>query len=250
MKKLKGILKTSLAVLGGLFILIMILGSCLDEETTEPKEAETKETVVKEEKPKKEAAAKEEDKEEITKEPEEETTPKEKMINDILQLVESKQAFDTGSYTKGDIPQGEYAFITFNGSGQYYSEEDPSGNIIDNENFDTFGYVFVHGVGNIQTRGILVNPASFEVLGVTSAKQIYEILNDVTGHKDSGVYKIGVDLPPGQYTLESYGEGYVEINTGAIGNGEIIDNEIFNGKYSVTVSEGQYLKISRSYIVQ
>ena len=72
MKTFKKIMVTALAIIGGLFVLIMVLGSCLAEET-EPKEEKVVETVVKEEEPKKETTPKEEPKEE---KPKKETTPK------------------------------------------------------------------------------------------------------------------------------------------------------------------------------
>ena len=59
----------------GFLILIIVFGS--DEESTEPKEAETKETIVKEDEPKKETAPKEEKKEEVKEEVKEESTPTE-----------------------------------------------------------------------------------------------------------------------------------------------------------------------------
>lgn len=54
---------------------------------------------------------------------------------------------------------------------------------MDNENFDSFGYVYVRGAGNIQTRGVLIRVDAFEKLGVKSAKEIYEQLNDATDYK-------------------------------------------------------------------
>lgn len=148
------------------------------------------------------------------------------------------------------VPAGEYAFVTFEGSGQYFVEKDDAGNIIDNENFDSFGYVYVHGAGNIQIDAVLINLNDFDTLGVSSAKEIYEILNDKTDYKDGAWYKVGVDIPAGEYVIESYGEGYIAIMSGPVGKSEIIDNEIFNGRYAVNVSDGQYLKISRGTISQ
>ena len=81
-----------------------------------------------------------------------ELTESEKMIIKISTLFDEKLAFDTGSYIQGDIPAGEYAFVKFSGSGSYYCEKDRTGNIVDNENFDSFGYVKVHSVGNLETR--------------------------------------------------------------------------------------------------
>ena len=138
---------------------------------------------------------------------------------------------------------------TFSVSGKYYSEEDSAGNIMDNENFDSFGYVYVQGAGNIQTRGVLIKVDAFEKLGVKSAKEIYEQLNDATDYKDSAMYKVGVDIAPGTYTIESYGSAYVEVMSGPVGKSDIVDNENFNGKYSVTVSAGQYLKVSRGKLL-
>lgn len=197
-----------------------------------------------EEKKKEEEAARKAAEEEAKK------TPQEEMIEKITGLMSSKQAFDAGSYIKGDIPKGEYAFISFTEDGKYYGEKDPAGNIIDNENFDSFGYVYVHDAGNLETRGVLISTSAFEALGVKSAKEIYEILNNVQDYKDAGWYKVGVDIQPGQYVIESYGEGYVAIMGGPVGKNDIVDNEIFNGRYSVNVTNGQYLKISRGTISQ
>lgn len=179
-----------------------------------------------------------------------EETPKQKMMNSIKTLISSKQAFDTGNYVKGDIPAGDYAFVSFQGSGKYYSENDTANNIIDNENFDSFGYVSVHGSGNLETQGLLVNTAAFPQLGVTGAKQIYEILNDVQNYAGAGFYKVGADLPAGKYTVQSQGEGYVAALSGPVGNREIIDNQNFNGRYSESVTNGQFLSISRGTITQ
>ena len=179
-----------------------------------------------------------------------EDTPQVKMINQLTQLMEDGMAFDAGSYIQGDIPKGEYAFIPFNGSGQYYSEEDQAGNIIDNENFDSFGYVFVQEVGNLKTDGVLVSVNMFESLGVTGAKELYEIVNEQSDYLSAGYYKIGTDIEPGQYVIESYGDAYVALMTGPVGNSDIVDNENFNGKYSVNAQVGQYLTISRGTIVK
>lgn len=186
---------------------------------------------------------------EPAKEQPKQKTPKEKMYEGIDGLLKSKDAFDAGSYVKGDIPVGEYAFIPFDGSGKYYSETDSAGNIIDNENFDSFGYVYVQGVGNIQTRGVLIKVSAFEKLGVSGAKDIYEKLNGISNYKESAMYKVGVDIAPGTYTIESFGQAYVEIMSGPVGKSDIVDNENFNGKYSVNIGGGQYLKVSRGKIL-
>lgn len=172
------------------------------------------------------------------------------MIVKISDLIDKGLAFDTGSYIKGDIPKGEYAFIKFNGSGSYYSEEDASDNIIDNENFDSFGYVKVHEAGNLTTRGVLISISAFDTLGVSGAKEIYEILNEQKDYNQGGWYKVGTDIEAGTYVIESIGSAYYAIMTGPVGNSDIVNNDNFNGKKQVTVSNGQYLKVSRATITK
>jgi hypothetical protein len=240
----------------GISFVLMIIGFVVFGMNSDPTETATPETVVEEEQEvtEEEEAAEEpaEEEEQATEEAEKEVekTPQQKMLEGISALFASKQAFDTGSYIKGDIPPGEYAFVSFAGSGKYYSENDASNNIIDNNNFDSFGYVFVHGAGNIETQGVLVSTAAFPTLGVTGAKQIYEILNNATDYKEAGFYKVGTDIPAGSYVLESYGDGYAAVLAGPIGKSDIVDNELFNGRYSVNISNGQYLQMTNSKITQ
>ena len=57
------------------------------------------------------------------------------------------------------------------------------------------------------------------------ATAIYEILNNQTDYHDGGYYKVGVDIPAGQYVLESYGSGYWAVMTGPVGSSDIVDND-------------------------
>lgn len=179
--------------------------------------------------------------------PQKELTEREKMISKVSELMKEDLAFDVGSYIMGDIPKGEYAFIGINSS-KYYCEEDVAGNIIDNENFQSFGYVYVHGLGNVETRGVLVSINAFAELGVTGAKQLYEIINEQPNYTQSGMYKIGVDIPAGVYTVESIGKGYFALLTGPVGNNDIIDNDNFTGRKQVSTRNGQYLQLNRVMI--
>lgn len=171
------------------------------------------------------------------------------MMSKIISLIKLGKAYDTGTYSKGEVTKGEYAFIKFDGSGSYYEELDRAGDIIDNENFSSFGYVKVHGVGEIETRGVLIDINSFSELGVTSAKEIYEKLNNIKEYYESGYYKVGVDIKPGTYTIESIGKGYFAILSGPVGNSDIIKNDNFSGKKQVTLRNGQYLELSRVQII-
>ncbi len=228
--------KTSLKVIGATIVLFVLIG--MFTNSNKPKEQDSNQ-----------AGEATQTTQESKKEAPRPKTAQEIMFEKVNGLIASKEAFDTGSYVKGDVPVGEYAFIPFEGSGKYYSEEDSAGNIIDNENFDSFGYVYVQGAGNIQTKGVLIKIGAFDKLGVTSAKEVYEQMNNTSDYKDSAMYKVGVDIAPGTYTLESYGQAYVEVMSGPVGNSDIVDNENFSGKYSVNVSEGQYLKVSRGRLL-
>lgn len=179
-----------------------------------------------------------------------ELSPKDKMRKQLNQMVSNDTIFGPGSYAKGDIPVGEYVFMPMSDNGSYYSEEDEAGNIIDNENFDSFGYVYVHGAGNISVKGALIPLSTLNQLDADSPREIYGLLRDKDNYMDSGYYKIGTDLPSGEYTIQSYGEGYVEVASGPVGNSQIVDNEIVNGSHSVVVTDGQYLKVSRGFIVE
>ncbi len=175
---------------------------------------------------------------------------KNQMILALNDLVSEKLVIDTGDYIKGDVPAGEYAFIKIEGSGSYYCEKDDAGNIVDNENFDSFGYVKVHAVGNLETDGVLVNVTAFERLGVKGAKELYEILNDKIDWNQSGMYKVGVDIEPGKYVVESIGSGYWSILTGPVSDNDIVDNDNFNGKANINLKSGQYLELSRATITK
>lgn len=180
-------------------------------------------------------------------------TPMQAMIKQVSALIDTGEAFDTGSYVPGEIPAGEYAFVGLSSGTKYWSEKDVSGDILDNENFDTFGYVYVQGTGNVTTRGALVAMSALPTLGVSGAKELWEILNEEpSGYLGVGMYKIGMDLPAGTYTLSAVNSsrGYGSVLTGPVGNNDIVDNEIFDGKWQVSVGDGQYLEVSRAEILQ
>lgn len=179
-----------------------------------------------------------------------ELSESQKMKNKIYDLIDEGLAYNTGDYVEGEVKAGEYAFIRLGSSwSSYYSEEDSAGNIIDNENFDSFGYVKVHALGDLETNGILVNISAFEQLGISGAKELYEIVNEKENYNQSGYYKVGYDIEVGSYMVESIGgSGYYSIESGPVGNSNIIDNDNFSGKASVTLSNGQYLSLSRATI--
>ena len=65
----------------------------------------------------------------------------------------------------------------------------------------------------------------------------------------AGTYKIGIDMPAGEYVIFSDGgSGYYEITSDSTGSFDsIVANDNFSYNAIVTVTEGQYLALSRSY---
>lgn len=186
-----------------------------------------------------------------TEKPQQELTESEKMITKVVALMDEGLAYDTGNYTKEAVTPGTYVFTKFNGSGSYYCENDAAGNIVDNENFDSFGYVKVHGVGDLETSGVLVNVTALEKLGVSGAKQLYEIINNQTDYNQGGYYKVGVDIEPGNYIIQSIGgSGYYAIMSGPVSDSRIIKNDNFSGEATVKLKDGQYITISRAMITK
>ena len=68
-----------------------------------------------------------------------------------------------------------------------------------------------------------------------------------TGFAPEGTSLVGSDIPAGTYKLitsSSY-SGYWEVRNSAEPDAEIVGNENFDGSSYVTVSDGQYLTLSR-----
>ena len=158
-------------------------------------------------------------------------------------LIKEKIAFMPASYAIGQIPEGEYAFL---GNG-YYSEE-LNGEIIYNKNFDSFGYVWYHGIGNLTTRGVLIKSEFISETGYNNLKSLYEVITSQENYNFSGHYKVGSDIMPGLYYIESVGSGYMSINSGPVGKSEIIENDNFNGSKTIRLYVGEYLELSRCKI--
>ena len=171
-----------------------------------------------------------------------------KMFITISALFDEKLAFYSGIYSKEDIIAGEYAFINFSENGSYYCEKDSTGNILDCENFDSFGYVKVHSIGNIETNGILISFSAFEKFGVKGAKEIYEILYKESNWNQVGYYKVGTDIEPDRYIVESIGKGYWVVMTGPVGDRKIINDGYLNGSDAIYLSNGQYIRLKNTAI--
>ncbi|WP_222199052.1 hypothetical protein [Collinsella ureilytica] len=67
-----------------------------------------------------------------------------------------------------------------------------------------------------------------------------------------GIYKVGLDIPAGEYNITSSGDlGYYAVLGTVDANetyGNIINNDNFEGNSFVSVADGQYLEIARASI--
>ena len=65
----------------------------------------------------------------------------------------------------------------------------------------------------------------------------------------AGQYKVGADIPAGEYVVLSKDDGYVEVASDSSGKFEsIVVNDIFTNRSIITVSDGQYLKVQNGTI--
>lgn len=64
---------------------------------------------------------------------------------------------------------------------------------------------------------------------------------------DEGTYKVGTDIPAGEYKLTCTGslKGYWEVTESSEVGAHIVDNDNFTGSTYVTLSDGQYIKFER-----
>lgn len=66
----------------------------------------------------------------------------------------------------------------------------------------------------------------------------------------AGMYKVGTDLPAGEYLLYPEGAGYFQVTKDSTGNFDsIITNDNFSGTRYLTVSNGQYLDFRNAKMI-
>lgn len=72
-----------------------------------------------------------------------------------------------------------------------------------------------------------------------------------TTYYGPGMYKVGVDIPAGEYNVKAeIGElGYLEVSSDPNGT-SIITNDAFENNSYISISDGQYLKLESCYISQ
>ncbi|WP_052045139.1 hypothetical protein [Caloranaerobacter azorensis] len=151
--------------------------------------------------------------------------------------------YKAGTYKIGtDMPAGEYKLFA-DGIMPYYAiNKDSSGSldsIISNDSFSNFTYVTVKNGQYLELKGCFAVPVE--------EAPAYEPVN---GKYISGKYKVGFDIPAGEYkVIAENSMAYVEVSKDSLGSlDSIITNDNFENSKYITVKDGQYLKIQNAYI--
>ena len=147
-------------------------------------------------------------------------------------------AYKEGMYKIGtDMDAGEYLLST-SGSGYFQVAKDSTGafdSIVCNGNFDGTSYVTV-------SDGQYLTLTRCAAVSATDAPKA----DTSSGTLSDGMYKVGFDLPAGEYKITSAQGGYTQVSTDSTHDfGSIVTNDNFTGDKYITVSDGQYLTLTR-----
>lgn len=163
--------------------------------------------------------------------------------NIVANESENKDKIKAGTYKVGtDIPAGEYIVFSSN-NGYIECSKDSTGNfesIVFNDNLFNGSNSYV-----TLNEGEYFNMQRAEMYPVSSAPSI----KPEDGIYKSGMYKVGTDIPAGEYKVKDNGNGYIEVSTNSRHDLlNIVSNENLNGDSYITISEGQYIKINNATI--
>lgn len=147
------------------------------------------------------------------------------------------EQYADGMYKVGaDIPAGEY-ILDPSATAYYQVASDSAGtleSIVSNDNFSGTRYITVSDGQYLTLTSCTAYPASYVSEG--------KVKND---NLSGGMYKVGVDIEAGEYKVTPDGDGYYEVDSSSVGTlDSIVANENFSSDVYVTVSDGQYLKLS------
>lgn len=185
-----------------------------------------------------EAAAKKEAEEAKKKE------EQEKALAEAQAAEEAKGKQPAGNYKVGtDIDAGTYLIVADGGMTYYQLAKDSTGeltSIITNDN------IIGHAI-------LTMNEG--EYLTVSSGwfmplDKVTDELKPKSGYYMEGMYRVGTDIPAGEYQIEpTSGMGYYEITNGTRGNlMDIVTNNNIESPTYVTISAGQILKMNGTQV--
>lgn len=144
------------------------------------------------------------------------------------------EKYPSGSYKVGtDIPAGEY--ILFCEGTIALFRISSNSNTDDLISIDTFNYNSIISISDGQN------------LDLNFCYAIPIFKNPTIKTDGEGMFKIGLHLQPGKYTLKTtgkFGSYYQIYNSSLQGSEKLISESRFNGETNINVSDGQYLKLN------
>lgn len=156
------------------------------------------------------------------------------------------QSWGSGQYEVGtNLPAGEYVIYSNGGMGSFYLYSNNSGNMDSLINFDLFD----------DTRTILT-VQNGEYLTVNGTMYNYADAAPIfptNGVYSAGMYKVGTDIPAGQYQLGAdlqFGGGWTIYSNSTHEPGSEIGFGMFTGTHTINVTTGEYVEITNCTMKQ
>ena len=174
---------------------------------------------------------------ETTTAPPETTVPPTTVPPETAPLGSVDNPYMPGMYKVGsDLPAGEYVFVPSSGSRAYVcvSADSNQDDILENSNFHGSFFVSVADGQYLEaSRCLFVVAADVKLLDIDD------------GVLDEGMFRVGIDIPAGEYKVTADDRGYWCIYNDSVAPFDIVSNDNFEGSAYVTVKDGQYLELSR-----
>lgn len=217
-----------IAIVVALLVVFLLIPSD-SEPASEPKTAETQTSVQTEQTENTDAESSAET-EETAEEPQE----------------EELESYGPGMYKVGtDMKAREYILIP-SGYGYYEVDKDSTGeleSILSNDNFEGSRYITVEDGQYVTLQRCTAYPAKYVKKGKVDNSDLA-----------NGMYKVGVDIDAGEYKVEPLSDfGYYEVDSTSDCTASldaIVTNDNIESSAYITVSEGQYLKLSNCQMVK
>jgi hypothetical protein len=144
----------------------------------------------------------------------------------------------SGEYIVGqDIPAGEY-YVKCTGYNLYVEDSSDSSGELNSIIF------------NLNTQGgayITVKDGEYLTIQGGDLYELDKAPSDKTedGYYKDGMFKVGTDIPAGEYNVEAEDMGYIEVSKNSRHQLlDIVTNDNFEGNKHITVKEGQYLTLA------
>lgn len=141
-----------------------------------------------------------------------------------------------------DMPAGEYVLIGNSGGAYFQLSKDSTGtldSIIANDLFSNRAYITVSDGQYFEFKNAKAYPTA-------SAPAV----EPVNGTLEEGMYRVGLDVPAGEYKVTAPGDGYVEVSKNSSHTlDSIVSNDLFSGEKYVSFKDGQYIKLRGASLI-